>query len=780
MQTLDHLRIVDITVDVAGPYASKLFADAGAEVVKVEPADGDSTRSYSAVGADLDGDSALFQFLNAGKRSIIGELGDPEIDALLEGADLLVESGEADVDAIRTQHPHLVVLSITPFGRTGPYAGRVANEFTVQAESGSTQFRGRPEREPVAAGGRLAEFMGGAFAAPPALAAVMRAQRTGIGEHIDLSMTDVVAATVPIFSNLLHQLSGEPDLDTPARSMESPSIELAKDGYVGFNTNTAQMFQSFLILIDRADLLDDEELVYQWSRSRRDDWPGIMEGWIRERTVDEIVELASALRIPVTPIYDGATIMTNDHLRERGVFVEHPGGFHQPRRPYRFDGENGPLPRLAPALDADREKITPRPAPTPTEPDADPAGLPLAGVRVLDLTAWWAGPAATHWLATLGADVIHLESTSHPDGVRMTGFLTGVDPWWESSHIYFPVNTNKRGITLDLSSETGRELVGELIGWADLVVENFSPRVMENWGLDEATVQALNPNVIYTRMPAFGITGPWRDRVGFAQTMEQMTMASITGYPDDAPLIPKGPCDPIAGVHGAWAMLVALIERERRGGNGLFVEATMIEAALNACPLPLLEHSAYGEVMPRRANRSASAAPQGVYPGAGHETWLAISVETDDQWQALVEMLGSPEWAADSDLATFEGRVAHHDRLDEALSEWSSSREVGSTADALCEAGVPAAVCWDPRTFDGHPQLRARGLFEPVAHPLVGTHKTPGMPFRYATVDRWLRTPAPLMGEHNQAVLGDLLGLDVERLNALEEDGVIGTRPRGF
>ena len=186
MEPLDHLRVIDVTTDVAGPYASKLFADAGAEVVKIEPGGGDPARRYSAVGADLGGaDGALFQYLNAGKRSIVGAIADPEVEALLVGADLLVEAGTVDVDAVCSRHPHLVVLSITRFGLSGPYATRPATEFTVQAESGSIQFRGRPERVPVTAGGRLSEFMAGAFGAPPALAAVLRARRAVPGGRTD-------------------------------------------------------------------------------------------------------------------------------------------------------------------------------------------------------------------------------------------------------------------------------------------------------------------------------------------------------------------------------------------------------------------------------------------------------------------------------------------------------------------------------------------------------------------------------------------------------------------
>lgn len=777
---LAHLRVLDLTTDVAGPYATKLFVDAGAEVIKIEPASGDPLRGYSATGAVLGGrDGALFQFLNAGKRSIVGRFDDDHVQALLGGADLLVDdSATVDVARTRERWPHLVVLSITPFGLDGPYAGRPATEFTIQAESGSILYRGRPTREPVTAGGRLAEFMSGAYAAPSALAAVLRARRTGVGEHIDLSMTDVMAVAAPIYADLIHHMWGRPPISTPARSLETPSIERAKDGYVGFNTNSGQMFQNFLLMIERPDLLDDKELAGFSGRVRRSDWPGIMSAWMLEHTVDEIVELASALRIPVTPVYDGASILANDHLAARGVFVDNPGGFRQPRPPYRLEDQDPPAPRAAPRLDADRRSVQPRPTPVPTDPAADPHALPLVGLRVLDLTAWWAGPSAAHFLALLGAEVVHVEGTNHPDGMRTTGYVMGREKWWEWSHVFAAVNTDKLGVTLDLAKPAGRDLCVTLIEWADVVVENFTPRVMEHWGFDADAVRAINPDVIYTRMPAFGLSGPWRDRVGFAQTMEQMTMASITGYPDDAPLIPKGPCDPNAGVHGAWAMLVALAQRERTG-RGVLVESTMIEAALNACPLPVIEYSAYGNVMGRTVNRSSTAAPRGVYAGEGFDEWLALSIETDDQWQSFVRYLGAPKWAADPALATLAGRLADHDRLDREIAAWAAGRDVAPLADELAARGIPAARCSDPRVQSTHPLMVARGLYESVNHPEIGEHPVPGLPFHYASVANWVHRPAPLLGEHNADVLGRIAGVDAERLAQLEADGIVCTRPDG-
>jgi crotonobetainyl-CoA:carnitine CoA-transferase CaiB-like acyl-CoA transferase len=788
IEGLSHIRVIDLTSDIAGPYCTKLLADAGADVIKVETPDGDPMRHTTATGAPLGGeDSALFRFLNTSKRSIIGRLGEPHVDELVAGADLLVEDagpGGVDVAALRAAHPHLVVVSLSPYGLRGPIADRPANEFIVQAESGSTLYRGRPSREPVHAGGRVGEFVGGSYAAPPAIAAVLRAKRTGIGEHIDVSLAEGMVIAASTFADLSHFLHGRPELTTSIRNLETPSIEPAKDGWVGFNTNTGQMFQNFLLLIERPDLLDDAELASFAGRvARGDEWREIMQAYLGRHTVDEIVEQAAALRIPVAPVCNGETILKNDHLLARGVFVENPAGFVQPRPPYMIDG--GPVRAFAPApaLGEHTGRIEPRPTPVPTDPGADPAALPLAGLKVLDLTSWWAGPSSTQFLVAMGAEVVHVESTSHPDGMRMTGYFYGRPDWWEWGHMFVAVNTDKLGVTLDLGTDQGRALCVELVEWADVVVENFAPRVVENWGLDRDGILAINPNVVYCRMPAFGLTGPWRDRVGFAQTMEQLTMAWITGYPDDQPMIPRGPCDPLAGLHSAVAMLTALVERDRRG-SGVFIESTMLEAALNVCAQPIVEHSAYGRLMERLGNRSPYAAPQGVYQVPGFDNWLALSIETDEQWSALRTVLGEPGWAAAPELATFDGRMAAHDDIDAHLRAWADSLGDGAGLDAavdrLVAAGVPAARAWDPRILGTHPQFVARGFFEEVEHASIGVHPVPGLPYRFTSVDRWTHRGTATLGQDNHDVLTRILGRTDEQIAALEADGIIGTRPNNL
>jgi crotonobetainyl-CoA:carnitine CoA-transferase CaiB-like acyl-CoA transferase len=230
--------------------------------------------------------------------------------------------------------------------------------------------------------------------------------------------------------------------------------------------------------------------------------------------------------------------------------------------------------------------------------------------------------------------------------------------------------------------------------------------------------------------------------------------------------------------------MVALAERDRTG-RGHHVESTMVEAALNVAAEQLVEWSAYGNLMQREGNRSPLAAPQGLYPCAGGqpgaEKWLALSVATDAQWRALRSALGDPEWAMDSDLEARSGRRAAHDRIDERLRDWTRKRERAEIVTELRALGIPASEVADPcRLLQTNPQLKARHYFEAPEHPVVGAMPFPSLPFRYASIDRWLRTAAPTIGQHNEPVLCGILGLSREQLRELEAAGVIGTRPEGL
>ena len=307
----------------------------------------------------------------------------------------------------------------------------------------------------------------------------------------------------------------------------------------------------------------------------------------------------------------------------------------------------------------------------------------------------------------------------------------------------------------------------------DVLIENYSPRVVERFGLlDEA-----RPDLITVRMPAWGLTGPWRDRPGFAQTMEQASgLASVTGFPDGPPLIPRGPCDPIGALHAAFAVMTAIRDRDRTG-LGQLVEVPLVESALNVAAEQFVEYGATKTLLGRNGNAHPGAAPHGVYRTAG-DAWVAVAVMDDHQWKRLTEVVGHEEWRRDPALATAAGRVAARERLDDGMAAWCATRSAAEVVEALWPAGVPAAPLVAPHEVVSLAQTESRGFFETVTHPVIGALRLPAFPARLASrVLPYHQVHAPLLGQDNRALLGGWLGLDEAELAALAGDGVIGTRP---
>ncbi len=592
--------------------------------------------------------------------------------------------GLVDAGALRSRRPQLVVASVTPFGLDGPWADWAATEFTLQAWCGSTGSRGLPEHPPVAAGGRIGEWMGGTYAAVGVVAALRRAAATGAGEHVDVALLDAMAMTMNTFTSVFAEFLGWPPLRRPTRTIEIPSIEPTADGYAAFTTNSAQQFADFLVLIERPDLLDDKELAQHLGRfKRRAEALALIHEYTTRHTTAELLERAEMLRVPSGPVGNGETVTGFDQFVERKVFVESPSGrFVQPRVPYRISGVEPRAFAPAPGLGEHDGAVRWAPRDPGTARASEDPPLPLAGIRVLDCTAWWAGPAATHALGCLGADVIKVESVSRPDLMRYTSTRRPPEEgWWEWGPLFHGANNSKRGITLDFTQPAGLELFRRLLGTADVLLENFTPRVMEQFGVTWESVHASDPGLVMVRLPAYGLDGPWRNRTGFAQTMEGITgMAWITGRPEDPPLLPRGACDPLAAMPAGYARFPARGVRERTG-EGRLVEVPMIESALNAAAEQVVEFAATGRLLTRQANRGPVAAPQGLYPAAGTEEWLALAVATDDQWQRLRAELGDPGWARDPALAHEAGRRAAHDELDERLGAWCADRDATATAE---------------------------------------------------------------------------------------------------
>jgi len=786
---LEGLRVLDLSTEITGPYATKLLADAGADVIKLEPPEGDPLRRWSASGTPIpEGESSvLFAFLNTSKRSAVADLETPGGRELFLGlaatADVVVESlGAGRLDeldlgwgVLHARSPGLSLVSISPWGGTGPHARRPATEWTLQAATGATAYRGLPERGPVGAGGRVGEWCGSAFVATGALSAFCSARRTGRGQHVDLSLFECMLHSLTIYHASIYSSFHPGPL---AQDLETPSIEPASDGWVGFCTYTGQQWKDFCWMIGRPELAEGEK--YFDSTARMKELAFIQEAmhaWTRKHTVEEIIETSNLLRVPCAPIGNGRTVLEMDHLRERGVFIDNPAGFKQPRAPYRTDHEPRPL-EPAPALgeqQAELEAEVGSARPSPGAPTGESA-LPFEGLRIVDLTAFWAGPTCTYFLAQLGADVIKIESIQRPDGMRFMATKPG-EQFYEWGPVFHGVNPGKRCVTLDLNQERGVAILRRLVEGADVLAENFSARVMENFGLTWEKLHGWNPRLIVVRMPAFGLDGPWKDRPGFASNVDQVSgLAWVTGYDENFPIIVRSVCDPAGGMHAAFALLLAL-ESRRRTGVGQLVEVPLVEPALTFAAEQVIEYTAHGKLLTRSGNRGPYAAPQGIYRAADGEL-VALAVATDAQWRALRELLGSPAWARDSQLAGAEGRREAHDLLDEELSKWISQRSCAENVDLLLGAGIPASAVVNGHFVRPNLQLEHRRFFQTLEHPVTGSVDYPVLPMRFSELGPELhRRPPPTLGQHNEEVLRDELGLSEDELEDLRKNKTIGTRP---
>lgn len=795
MPALDEYTVVDLSSGIAGGYATKLLADGGTTVVKVESPQGDPLRGWSASGARIEpgADGALFSFLACSKQSVVVDPRSADdldlLRALLQSADAVVWSRGSEVAeldefapaAIADAYGHLTVTAITPFGLEGPWADKPATEFTLQAWSGGMigLGRGAQDRAPVHVAGQIGEWLAGAYAA---------AGTTAASGLVDVSILEAQILCLTYYSVSFNDALGRPFRDR--RRLTVPGVASAADGLVALGCGTAQQWFDLCAMVGHDEWIDeggDLSITEQANIHAEQIYE-----WVRENRVEDILELSSAFRIPNSPVGNGSTVTGFEQFVERGTFVTNPrDGFTQPGPPYRTTPsllrDPQPAPRLGEHTELYRSRNSVpgrKPASTATKHSLS-AQPPFEGLRVLDMTSFWAGPSCTHTLALLGAEVIHVESTARPDGTRLiAGVPISEEQWWERSPIFSGLNTNKKSVTLDIRSERGVELLRKLIATCDVIVENYTPRVLDQIGLDFDAVHRLRPDAIVMRMPGFGLDGPWRDKPAFAYVIEDCSgITWLTGHPDQNPVEPYSVGDPNAGVHGLNALMLALAHR-RRTGEGVRIEAAMVDAALNVAAEQVIEYSAYGNLLQRQGNRGPTAAPQNLYRTSEldefgrPDDWVAIAVATDEQWAGLVEALGQPAWATE-EFATADGRRRHHDTIDEHLSAWCADRTGDDVVETLWAAGVPVAKVMQPHRVADLPQLVHRGFYETVDHPVNPPARHSTLPMRIASMRKLHRSPAPLLGQHNREVLTGL-GLGDDEIAELEDQGVIGSAPAGL
>lgn len=411
-----------------------------------------------------------------------------------------------------------------------------------------------------------------------------------------------------------------------------------------------------------------------------------------------------------------------------------------------------------------------------------------AALRVLDVAQGWAGPMVSFLLAALGADVLKVEDTRrfdwwrgpHPqDAARLPdGSINPIAH--ETAHVFNSVNRRKRGVTLDLTTAAGRDALLNLVRISDVVVENFTPHAMHALGLDYRALAAVNPALIMLSMPAFGLDGPEREYIAYGMTIEAISgMTALTGYHDGPPqLLGNAYGDSVSGVNGAVAVMIALRARER-SGKGSHIELAQVEAFM---PLigGALVYARQGDDRPHRiGNHHRSVAPHGVYPCQGADAWVALSADTDAVWQALCRAMDAPALAADPRFADVVSRKRHEDALDAVVAQWTGQHDRAVVVATLTRAGVTAEavqtspdVLADPRLAGG------RGFFTVESREHVGAHPYPGLPFVVEPPLALRESPAPLLGEHSDAVLRSLLGVSETQLRVLHDTHVTGTEPR--
>ena len=415
-----------------------------------------------------------------------------------------------------------------------------------------------------------------------------------------------------------------------------------------------------------------------------------------------------------------------------------------------------------------------------------PAG-PLAGVRAIVLTQAWAGAFCTELLAMMGAEVVQIEARRRLDSWRggydspMPAALrerpSAVHPW-NCSPNFNAVNLNKLELTLDLQTEQGIELFRRLVPYADIVAENFSPRVMGNLGIDYEALRAIKPDLIMCSLSAYGGDGPWRNVPGIGGTIEPTSgMSSLLGYEHGPPLNSGSMFpDPVAGYYGFAAIVTALHHRNRTG-QGQFIDLSMQEANYSFIGDAVLEHELTGNVRPRIGNRHVMYAPHNIYRAGGDERWVALAAESEAQWAAICAVAGRPEWAADARFVDNAGRKRHEDDLDAAIGAWIGGEERDDVVARLGAAGVPAAPVLDSHEVASDQTFRDRGYIVDVEHPEAGTHPQIGVPFKFSQTPAGVSRPAPMLGEHSAELLERFLGIDGEEYERLVEAGITGDGP---
>jgi crotonobetainyl-CoA:carnitine CoA-transferase CaiB-like acyl-CoA transferase len=815
-RALAGVVVVELGHGVAGPFAARLLADLGADVLKVEqPGAGDFARRLEPCLVDDMGatSSALFEYLNWNKRSatldLHEEAGREAVRRLAGRADIVIESfrpGRLEAwglgqGALRGLNPRLVVTSVSNFGQTGPYAGYRAGDLVFQAMSGLMQISGTSDREPLKRGLRQSLYTAGINAAYVSLAAYYASLTSGAGAHLDLSILECLCSEL-VLNDAYYASMGAVQGRRPAKRdplggpLGGGDPLPVSDGYVALQINPQLPVARLADLFDEPRLAGPEFASTAARLEHANELNELLAGHLANRSGREFFIEASEDGYLCGFVQGAAELLDCPQLRERGVFHSFPG-LPAEGAPLAFPAVLAALSRTpvtirhrAPRLGEHTDEILAElgkpatDAAVPAAPRPDPDQRPLAGLRVLDLSYVFATPYMGGLLSDLGAEVIKVEAPHRLDQTRsaFSPFFEN-DPgheFWDRAGAFHVVNRGKRSLSLDLGTEAGRDVLRALIEQSDVLLENFTPRVMRKWGLTYDELAKLNPGLIMLSNTGYGSTGPWSAFRAQGTTLEAtMGVAQYTGY-DGGPPSKAGQSYPdfLACWSGLLTIMAALVHR-RRSGKGQWIDLGMYQLGVSVLADGLLCFQATGDEPRRCGSRELDALFSGVFPASGDDRWLAVSVTSAEELGALLGVIADPELDGLAASALPEEEL--RGLLEPAVTVWSRELDAVDGAARLQAAGVAAGPVHDARDLLHDPQLRERCFYEWVdcgegmLRPLIGR------PYRWqsdaSTVS--IRGCAPDFGEGNVYVLQEILGLADDAVARLRAEGVVTDAPVG-
>ncbi len=781
MALLSSCRVLDLT-DESGWVTGRVLSDLGAIVVKVDP-------------PGVDRSATRWSAYNAAKEQLPLDITTPEgrecLDSLLTRADILLETahpadtsfGDAlDPDRIAALCPRLVHVSLTPFGRSGPKSRWLASDLELMAAGGAMWLAGEPDGEPMRVSEPQSPGWAGAAAALGALVALAERGVSGVGQHVDVSAQAAVIpalAHAPTFSDLLGEIPTRAGAFVTGRSVAGARFRAfwqCADGFINFILYGGPAGR-------RTNLRLVEWMVdhgHDPGPLRLVDWEDFTPTNLAQDAVDALEEPIAKFFIGITkrefleeaarreilgyPVSTMADIAADPQLEAREYWQELPTGENGTAERHcgafvRVDGER---PGADAGSDLSRSEVLElfsTPETGGHEPSIESASSALGGLNVVVFGGYAAGPHIGKLLANFGATVVHVESVARPDGFRLEyppfkdrrrGINRG------GCFAYF--NDSKLGVTLDLKNPAGSDLARRLLAWTDIVVENMRPGVMDRLGLGYEAGRALNPGLIMISTCNMGRTGPRAHTPGFGSQLSALAgFCGLTGEPGGPPMLLYGPyIDFIASTLGGAAVLAAL-ERRRETGRGGWIDMAQYEAGLLFMAGALLDHERHGIVASRRGNRSDRAFPHGAFQCADG-AWVALSCWNREQFSRLAETLGEPG-LTEALPGADNPQQAERDAIDATIAGWVGAREAAKVASTLQGAGVPASVVATVADLFVDPQLAARGTWRRMPHPEIGSITCLFPPFDLSRTPGDVTRAAPLLGEHNDDVFRDLLGL---------------------